>query len=283
MSIYKIWRHARESGDFSSNPLLRVLYRDGVLYFVVRPYFIQPTYHQPDELTHIGDNGCVPTIACFLARGDANHRPTAIRVFNLICWLIFPVSLLFLGVFILWSLIIVMINRLFLNLRSNHKPEKESEEDNGTEAEEGPSRTHTPFTCRKQGQRTNIFGGGTFIRDEEFSIISPTATSGAIGIRVTRTEERWSKPMDSLWLNPVPMPAKAHVLFHLPLRIPLSQMQMDVRKAPTTSPIYEMRAWSMFDQVGSPQKTTPSDDDQSPLQRRESSPRMLVPRQNSGD
>lgn len=44
MSIYKTWSHARASGDLSSNPLMHVLYRDGVLYFVVRPCLIQPPY-----------------------------------------------------------------------------------------------------------------------------------------------------------------------------------------------------------------------------------------------
>ena len=41
MNAYKSWSHAGENGYLSSNPLLRVLYRDGVVYFVVRPCLIQ--------------------------------------------------------------------------------------------------------------------------------------------------------------------------------------------------------------------------------------------------
>ena len=51
MSLYKIWSHAHENGDFKSNPLLFVLYRDGVQYFVVRPCFIQPAYIQSNVLS----------------------------------------------------------------------------------------------------------------------------------------------------------------------------------------------------------------------------------------
>jgi hypothetical protein len=71
MSIYKIWAHARENGDLDSNPLLRVLYRDGVLYFVVRPCFIQPTYPQIKSMSHIGYYGCVYTIVALLSQQNA--------------------------------------------------------------------------------------------------------------------------------------------------------------------------------------------------------------------
>ena len=61
MSLYKIWGHARASGDLKSNPLLRVLYLDSVRYFFVRPCFIQPAYIQSNVLSHPGYNGCVST------------------------------------------------------------------------------------------------------------------------------------------------------------------------------------------------------------------------------
>ena len=75
MAIYKIWSHARESGNLSSNPMLRVLYRDGVLYFVVGPCFIQPAYPQTNELSHSGYNGCVSTILGWHFRPDGRLAP----------------------------------------------------------------------------------------------------------------------------------------------------------------------------------------------------------------
>ena len=133
--------------------------------------------------------------------------PTGIRVFNLICCLIFPASLIFVGVFIMWSLIIVVIERLFLNLRSIHNAEKidwDGKAYCNTEANEGIWRTHAP---RGRGRNMNIFGGGTKIR---LSTINP-ATS--IGVIVTRTEERWSAPMPHVRES---SPKQAHTLVPRP-------------------------------------------------------------------
>lgn len=222
MSIYKIWNHARENGDLSSNPLLRVLYCDGVLYFVVRPCFIQSAYPQSNSLTHLGYNGCVSTITSrhrFLNRmADSDLCSPGIRVFNLICWLIFPVSLMFVGVFILWALIIVMIDRLFLNLRNLHNCGEVDWEDivyYGTGAE-GDRRRPTPSAGPNRAQSTNIFRGGTIIRDSVLPTISPTRNICVIELHVTRTEERWSEPLDNRWSNPPPVPANAHALTHSP-------------------------------------------------------------------
>jgi hypothetical protein len=70
MSMYKAWKHVRKNGDFSSNPLLHVLYRDGVLYFVVCPCLVQLAYLQSNALSHPGYNGWVSAIASdFLGGG----------------------------------------------------------------------------------------------------------------------------------------------------------------------------------------------------------------------
>jgi len=74
MSMYKAWNYARENGDFRSNPLLRVLYRDGVLYSVVCPCLAQPAHLQSNALSHPGYNGCVSTIASHFLGGG---RPQA--------------------------------------------------------------------------------------------------------------------------------------------------------------------------------------------------------------
>lgn len=61
MSVYKVWNHARKNGGLNSNPLLRVLYHDGVLYFVVRLCSIQFAYPKSNSLIHPGYNECVST------------------------------------------------------------------------------------------------------------------------------------------------------------------------------------------------------------------------------
>ena len=131
---------------------------------------------------------------------DSNLLTTGIRLFNLICWLIFPVSLMFLGVFILWSLIIVMVERLFLNLRGLYKVEErtvdcERRNNPNTEAEKSFRRPHTPFTYRVGAQNTNPFGGGTMVHGENFSMIDLTTGLGVIEIHASRTEERWNKSL----------------------------------------------------------------------------------------
>ena len=44
MSIFKTWRHAWQKSDLNSNPLMRVLNRDGTVNFVVRLCLVQPPY-----------------------------------------------------------------------------------------------------------------------------------------------------------------------------------------------------------------------------------------------
>lgn len=114
-------------------------------------------------------SACLPPQHRFLALvADFDLRPTGIRVFNLICWLIFPVSLMSLGVFILWALIIVMIHRLFLNLRNLHSSGKVDWDGAvyyGTNAEEEGT---TLFVVPNRAQSSNIFRGGTILRDEGF-------------------------------------------------------------------------------------------------------------------
>lgn len=146
------------------------------------------------------------------------------RVLNLICWLIFPVSLMFVGVFILWALVIVMINRLFLNLRSLHNPEKINwggEAHHSPRAEGNSRRTHTPVVFPSRAQSTNIFRGGTVICEEELSTIHPNRS---IGFQVTHTEGRRSRPPDNPWpVNFAPMPDEAYTLAHsLPHDTPLT-------------------------------------------------------------
>ena len=276
MSMYKAWNYARENGDFSSNPLLHVLYRDGILYSVVCPCLVQPAHLQSNALSHPGYNGCVSTIAShFSGRWlTPSLHLTGMRVFNLICWLIFPVSLVFVGVFILWALIIVMINRLFLNLRSLHNSEKTNQ---GSEAEEDPWKTHTPAVCSNGAQSTNIFGGGTMVCDKEFN----SKSIGSSETHVTLIEERQSGPLDKPWPNnATPMPAKAHALAHLlqPSAL-LKQTQMPVTIAATPPLTYKTQGSSPSSHP--PQMTALGYDGQPPLQRHESSTRALTPRQNS--
>lgn len=196
------------------------------------------------------------------------------RLFNLICWLMFPVSLMFVGVFILWALIIVMINRLFLNLRSLHNSERT---DWGREAEEDPWSTHTPAACPNQAQSTNIFGGGTMIYDKEFN---PRRSIGITGIHVTRTEERQSRRLDNLCRsNTALMSAKAHALtLFLPRDAPLKQTKMQATRTSTTLLTYKAQGLSPY--VHSPQMTAFGYNGQLSLQRHGSSSRVLVPRQN---
>ena len=167
---------------------------------------------------------------CFGTRLIPNLHLTGMRIFNLICWLVFPVSLMFVGVFILWALIIIMINRLFLNLRGLHISDQE--ENHSTKPGKGPQGTHTPvFSHRARG--TNIFRGGTMISDEELPINDPTRSIGMVGIQVNRKDERRSSPLLDQWPDS-PMPDKAHCLTHfLPCDAPsFNQTQI---QAPITA------------------------------------------------
>ena len=208
---------------------------------------------------------------------DSNLLNTGIRLFNLICWLIFPVTLMFVGVFILWSLIIVMIDRLFLNLRSLHKDKAEkvhwgTGEYENNEAEENTWRTHTPFSYPNGAQSTNIFGGGTMIRDED---INATAGLGVTGVHISRTEERWGKPLYNQCFNLAPMPAKVHAFAHSPPGdSPLNQMQMQIATTPLT---YQTQGLSPYDRFSSPQTTAaPRYAIRLPQQHHGSSSRALV-------
>lgn len=216
------------------------------------------------------------SLECFLVRWlIPSLYLIAMRLFNLICWLMFPVSLMFVGVFILWALITVMINRLFLNLRSLHNSERT---DWGREAEEDPWSTHTPAAIPNQAQSANIFGGGTMIYDKE---INPRRRIGITGIHVTRTEERQSRRLDNLWhINTARMSAKAHALtLFLPQDAPLKQTQVQVKRTSATLLTYKAQGLSPY--VHSPQMTAFGYNSQPPLQRHGSSSRVLVPRQNS--
>ena len=211
---------------------------------------------------------------CFFGRSlIANLYLTGMRIFNLICWLIFPVSLMFVGVFILWALSIIMINRLFLNLRSLHTPEKiywGGSAHLSTRPEGDFRRTHTPAAFPSRAQSTNIFRGGTVICDEELSIIHST---GGLGSQVIRTEERQSRPLNNRWpINVAPMPDGAYTLAHfLPHDTPLEQTQTQV---PTTAatPLANKAQGPV------PPPTAFGCDRQLP---HESSSRVHIPRQNS--
>jgi len=152
----------------------------------------------------------------------ANSKPplTGIRVFNLICWLIFPVSLMYLGIFILWALMIVMVNRFFLNLRRRgsvlqHKSRGRFPEDTCTSC----------FfqSCAKHEHLRR----GTMVDNEGFSTLDPTTSVGIVGIDVTCTERR-GRLLDNQWpIGLAPMPAKAHALGHfLPRGSSPKQAQM---------------------------------------------------------
>lgn len=171
---------------------------------------------------------------CFFGRSlIANLYLTGMRIFNLISWLIFPVSLMFVGVFILWALSIIMINRLFLNLRNLHISEQETYYHS---AKVGHPRTHTPAAFPHRPQSTNIFRGGTMIGDEELPTTSPTRSIGIVGVQFTRTEEWRSSPLDDQWpINVAPMPDEAHCLTHfLPYDAPFQQTQILVPTTATT-------------------------------------------------
>jgi len=199
------------------------------------------------------------------------------RVFNLICWLIFPLSLVLVGVFILWALIIVMINRLILNLRNLRNPEKTNQ---GSEAEGDPWRTHTPAVCSNGAQCTNIFEGGTMVCDEEFNSRSSIGSSET---HVTLIEERQSRPLDKPSPNNAgPMPAKAHApAHHLPPCAPLKQTQIPVTTAATVPLTYKTQGSSPSGP--SPQMTALGYNGQPPPQCHGSSSRVLTPRQNCDD
>jgi hypothetical protein len=285
MSIYKTWNHAREKGGFNSNPLLRILYRDGVLYFVVRPWVIQPVYLQSNALFHPGHNGCVSE-CCFGRWLIPKRHLTGIRIFNLICWLIFPVSLMFVGVFILWALIIVMIQRLILNLRDLHSDW--GDEAYHTAAGEGdPRRIHTPSAFPNRAQSTSIFVRRTTICDEEFSMVSPPKSTGIVGAHVTYTVERQGRPLDGQWpINLAPLRAKAHTPAYFPPQdLPPKQTQTRVRTTVTTPLTDKDQGLSPDGQFRSPQVTALGYDSQQPLQHHRPSSRVLTPQQHcdSGD
>ncbi|CAE7155760.1 unnamed protein product [Rhizoctonia solani] len=76
MTLYKCLEHAKSQQ--LQVPLLRTLYRDGFLYFLVI---------------------------------------VVMRVLNLALWIVAPVSLIYLGLYFIWALITLFISRLLLNLR----------------------------------------------------------------------------------------------------------------------------------------------------------------------
>ncbi|CAE6528966.1 unnamed protein product [Rhizoctonia solani] len=77
MTLHKCLEHAKTQQ--LQVPLLRTLYRDGFLYFLVI---------------------------------------VVMRILNLALWIVAPVSLLFLGLYFIWALITLLISRLLLNLRN---------------------------------------------------------------------------------------------------------------------------------------------------------------------
>ncbi|QRW24708.1 hypothetical protein RhiXN_11620 [Rhizoctonia solani] len=81
MTLHKCLEHAKTQQ--LQVPLLRTLYRDGFLYFLVI---------------------------------------VVMRILNLALWIVAPVSLIYLGLYFIWALITLLISRLLLNLRnvSNH-------------------------------------------------------------------------------------------------------------------------------------------------------------------
>lgn len=186
----------------------------------------------------------LPSLHCIFGKWlIPNLHLTGMRIFNLICWLVFPVSLMFVGVFILWALCIIMINRLFLNLRSLHISEQESygmDARHSTRAGEGPHRTHTPAVFSNRAHSTNIFRGGTMICDEELPTTNPRRSIGIVGIQFARTEERRSSPLDDQWpVHVAPMPDEAHCLTHfLPCDEPFKPTLMQVPTTSTTPLMY---------------------------------------------
>lgn len=164
MLFTKLFSHARviASGGTCSK-LISTLHRDGIVYFVV--------------------------IFC-------------LRLFNLIAWSALPLSLVFIGIFLLWSCTTVLLTRLHLNLKALGA-EPRSEEDLGNNVNmpninvsiqfrhstpislpltNSPSPVPPPTTAAKKGKKklqwrrrdpemesfynqveTNIFPGGTAI------------------------------------------------------------------------------------------------------------------------
>ncbi|PVF97485.1 hypothetical protein CPB86DRAFT_785787 [Serendipita vermifera] len=169
MLFIKLIRHAQLTAGTGSVPrLIRVLHRDGIMYFLV--------------------------IFC-------------LRMFNLIAWAALPLSLIFLGFFLLWSCTTVLLTRMHLNLkalgtgaaareqdldgsireirfnhesesshalsRSFHGPPPPSEHYQGSD--EGSAAVHQKAAKNKKGKKkyarreerftvdTNIFPGGTRI------------------------------------------------------------------------------------------------------------------------
>ncbi|CAE6495867.1 unnamed protein product [Rhizoctonia solani] len=76
MTLHKCLEHAKTQQ--LQVPLLRTLYRDGFLYFLVI---------------------------------------VVMRILNLALWIVAPVSLIYLGLYFIWALITLLISRLLLNLR----------------------------------------------------------------------------------------------------------------------------------------------------------------------
>ncbi|KAG9085298.1 hypothetical protein FS749_004543 [Ceratobasidium sp. UAMH 11750] len=77
MTLYKCLEHAKSQQLHT--PLLKTLYRDGFLYFLII---------------------------------------VVIRILNLALWIVAPPSLIYLGLYFIWSLITLLISRLLLNLRN---------------------------------------------------------------------------------------------------------------------------------------------------------------------
>ncbi|KAG9125541.1 hypothetical protein FRC07_007193 [Ceratobasidium sp. 392] len=77
MTMYKCLEHAK--AQQLHTPLLKTLYRDGFLYFLII---------------------------------------VVIRILNLALWIVAPPSLVYLGLYFIWSLITLLISRLLLNLRN---------------------------------------------------------------------------------------------------------------------------------------------------------------------
>ena len=111
----------------------------------------------------------------------------------------FPVTLIFVGVFILWALIIVMVERLFLNLRRLHKVKPrvvdwKREGSRNTEREEG-RKIHTPYPYCDGAQSIIVLKNDTITREEDYSVSDPTAGHGVIESQASRTERGWNKPL----------------------------------------------------------------------------------------
>ncbi|KAG8740863.1 hypothetical protein FRC10_003818 [Ceratobasidium sp. 414] len=87
MTLYKCLEHAKSQQ--LQTPLLHTLYRDGFLYFLVRK-----------------------------DAGKSHSVGPVIRILNLALWIVAPPSLIYLGLYFIWSLITLLISRLLLNLRN---------------------------------------------------------------------------------------------------------------------------------------------------------------------